>query len=218
MITLDRKAFALASAFGEINQECTQVIVDSYRRINQQLWNEFEQGSITQNELRTARFERLLTEQRISCDRDAQAFSDTYIKYLGLGSFLMEGAEQLCHRLTDRGQRMAIITNGIKEVQFKRIGGSALCNSFECIVVSEDAGFQKPQEGIFDYAFQKLNDPNKEDVLIVGDSLTSDIQGGAQYGIDTCWYNPLRKPNNTTIKPKYEIHALAELHDLLDHS
>ena len=121
----------------------------------------------------------------------------------------MEGAEELCRQLTERGQRMAIITNGIKEVQFNRISRSSLYDSFECIIVSEDAGSQKPHEGIFDYAFDKLNHPDKSEVLIVGDSLTSDIQGGIRYGIDTCWYNP-RKANPTAIQPKYEIHSLME--------
>ncbi|MEF7437915.1 YjjG family noncanonical pyrimidine nucleotidase [Paenibacillus lautus] len=209
------EAFALAGVFGEIHQECTNAIVDSYRRINQQLWNDFEQGIVTQGELRTARFERLLAEHRINCALDAEAFSNIYIKYLGQGSFLMEGAEKLCSQLYERGQRMAIITNGIKEVQFNRISRSALCDSFECIVVSEDAGSQKPHEGIFDYAFDKLNHPDKSEVLMVGDSLTSDILGGIRYGIDTCWYNPHRKANPTSIHPKHEIHTLEELHDII---
>lgn len=209
------EAFALSGVFSEIDQECTDAIVDSYRRINQKLWNEFEQGSVTQSELRTARFERLLAEHDIQTALDAEAFSNAYIKYLGQGSFLTDGAEELCRQLTERGQRMAIITNGIKEVQFNRISGSTLCDSFECIIVSEDAGSQKPHEGIFDYAFEKLNFPEKKDVLIVGDSLTSDILGGVRYGIDTCWYNPQRKPNHTSIKPKYEIHRLEELHDII---
>ncbi|GIO96772.1 noncanonical pyrimidine nucleotidase, YjjG family protein [Paenibacillus lautus] len=209
------EAFALSGVFGEIDQECTDAIVDSYRRINQQLWHDFEQGKVTQSDLRTARFDRLLAEHDIKCALDANAFSDIYIKYLGQGSFLMEEAEELCSQLAERGQRMAIITNGIKEVQFNRISGSALCDSFECIIVSEDAGSQKPHEGIFDYAFDKLNHPDKKEVLIVGDSLTSDIQGGIRYGIDTCWYNPLRKANPTSIQPKYEIHSLMELHDII---
>ncbi|MGG4102416.1 YjjG family noncanonical pyrimidine nucleotidase [Paenibacillus lautus] len=209
------EAFALSGVFGEIDQECTDAIVDSYRRINQQLWRDFEQGKVTQSDLRTARFDRLLAEHDIKCALDANAFSDVYIKYLGQGSFLMEGAEELCSQLAERGQRMAIITNGIKEVQFNRINRSVLCDSFECIIVSEDAGSQKPHEGIFDYAFNKLNHPDKKEVLIVGDSLTSDIQGGIRYGIDTCWYNPLRKANPTSIQPKYEIHSLMELHDII---
>lgn len=209
------EAFALSGVFGEIDQECTDAIVDSYRSINQKLWNEFEQGVVTQSELRTARFERLLAEHHIQCDLDAEAFSNAYIKYLGEGSFLTEGAEEICKQLAERGQRMAIITNGIKEVQFNRISRSLLCDSFECIIVSEDAGSQKPHEGIFDYAFDKLDSPEKKDVLIVGDSLTSDILGGIRYGIDTCWYNPQRKANPTSIKPKYEIHTLGELRDII---
>lgn len=79
------EAFALAGVFGEIHQECTNAIVDSYRRINQQLWNDFEQGIVTQGELRTARFERLLEEHSIKCALDAEAFSNIYIKYFRTG-------------------------------------------------------------------------------------------------------------------------------------
>lgn len=113
------------------------------------------------------------------------------------------------------GHRIAIITNGIKRTQLNRIGRSSLAHSFEHIIISEDTGFSKPHIGIFDYAFDKLNMMDKAKVLIVGDSLTSDIQGGMNYGIDTCWFNPRRKPNETSVKPTYEIQQLSELLQLL---
>lgn len=116
---------------------------------------------------------------------------------------------ELCGGLT--GCRLAIITNGIKDVQLSRIQGSPLCNTFEQIIISEEAGSQKPEPGIFDYAFAKLGITDKSKVLIVGDSLTSDIQGGKNYGIDTCWFNPLEKANEAGIKPTYEIRDLSEL-------
>ncbi|WP_338080759.1 HAD-IA family hydrolase [Cohnella luojiensis] len=89
-----------------------------------------------------------------------------YIKYLGEGSFLVDGAADLCNNLLKNGYRIAIITNGMKEVQLERISRSELSNSFEQIIVSEDAGYQKPHQGIFDYAFNKLNIQNKEKVEI----------------------------------------------------
>ncbi|MEK3734843.1 MULTISPECIES: YjjG family noncanonical pyrimidine nucleotidase [Paenibacillus] len=209
------EAHALTSAFQEMKLECTPLLVDSYRRINQELWKAFEQGSITQQQLRTARFERLVAEHRLSEAIDAEAFSQAYIKYLGEGAFLIDGAAELCSQLQAGGQRMAIITNGIKEVQLSRIGRSELCDAFECIVVSEDAGSQKPHPAIFDFAFDKLGFPDRQEVLIVGDSLTSDIAGGSRYGIDTCWYNPGRKPNHSDVQPTYEIQRLEELVPIL---
>lgn len=82
---------------------------------------------------------------------------------------------------------------------------------FEQVIISEEVGCQKPHPGIFDYAFTNLAISNKSKVLMVGDSLTSDIQGGNKYGIDTCWFNPSRKTNTSGIQPTYEITSLMEL-------
>lgn len=140
---------------------------------------------------------------------DADTFSSVYLRYLGKEVHLVSGAEELCGNLV--GCRLAIITNGFKGVQTSRIGSSPLCNTFERIIISEETGFQKPEKGIFDYAFSKLQITDKVKVLIVGDSLASDIQGGINYGIDTCWFNPHLKENNLGIKPTYEIRELLDL-------
>ncbi|MNI68605.1 putative HAD-hydrolase YfnB [compost metagenome] len=100
-------------------------------------------------------------------------------------------------------------------MQLSRIKGSPLAEVFEQIIISEEAGSQKPAAGIFDYAFAKLGLTDKSKVLIVGDSLTSDIQGGINYGIDTCWFNPLQKPDSIGIQPTYEIRELAELLEIV---
>ncbi len=179
----------------------------SYKEINHALWKDLEQGRITSAALRVERFNRLFAAHGLQ--QNPQEFSEAYLRYLGEGTFLIQGAIELCEELADF--RLAIITNGIKEVQTSRIQGSPLYNTFEQIIISEEAGSQKPETGIFDYAFAKLGISDKEKVLIVGDSLTSDIQGGINYGIDTCWFNPLGKVNDTGVQPKYEIRSLAEL-------
>ncbi|WP_438494194.1 YjjG family noncanonical pyrimidine nucleotidase [Paenibacillus sp. IHBB 3054] len=179
----------------------------SYREINQALWKDLEQGRITSAALRVERFNRLFAHHKL--EYSPEAFSEVYLRFLGEGTYLIQGAVELCGELT--GCRLAIITNGIKDVQLSRIQGSPLCNTFEQIIISEEAGSQKPEPGIFDYAFAKLGITDKSKVLIVGDSLTSDIQGGMNYGIDTCWFNPLEKANEAGIKPTYEIRDLSEL-------
>ncbi|MEK5235010.1 YjjG family noncanonical pyrimidine nucleotidase [Paenibacillus sp. FSL L8-0470] len=179
----------------------------SYREINQALWKDLEQGRITSAALRVERFNRLFARHKL--EYSPEAFSEVYLRFLGEGTYLIQGAVELCGGLT--GCRLAIITNGIKDVQLSRIQGSPLCNTFEQIIISEEAGSQKPEPGIFDYAFAKLGITDKSKVLIVGDSLTSDIQGGMNYGIDTCWFNPLEKANEAGIKPTYEIRDLSEL-------
>lgn len=184
---------------------------DSYREINQALWRDLEQGQITSAALRVERFNRLFARHKL--EYNSEAFSEAYLRFLGEGTYLIQGAVELCNELA--GCRLAIITNGIKDVQLSRIQGSPLRNTFEQIIISEEAGSQKPEQGIFDYAFTKLGLTDKTRVLIVGDSLTSDIQGGINYGIDTCWFNPLEKVNETGVKPTYEIRDLSQLLEII---
>lgn len=180
----------------------------SYKEISKVLWRDLEQGLTILSDLGPERFKRLFLKYEL--DIDANVFNSVYLGHLGKEIHLIQGAAELCGSLD--GCKLAVITNGFGDVQRSRIGGSPLCNAFKHIIVSEDAGFQKPDKGIFDYAFSKLEIKDKASVLIVGDSLTSDIQGGINYGIDTCWFNPNRKENNIGIKPTYEIR---ELNDLL---
>lgn len=207
------ESFALHHAFEEHHIEAgSETMTESYRRINQQLWNDFEKGRVTLEVLRLERFARLFAEFGLTVD--AGQFSVTYLSYLAQGSFLIEGAEELCSYLQAK-YRLVIVTNGIKEVQLLRIAGSPLNNCFEAVIVSEDAGYQKPHTGIFDYACGKLNFRHKPNAIMIGDSLSSDIQGGMNYGIDTCWYNPKHKDNPAGIQPTYTIHRLQELKAIL---
>ncbi|MDN7241003.1 YjjG family noncanonical pyrimidine nucleotidase [Planococcus sp. N028] len=183
----------------------------SYRQISNKLWADLEKGKIALRDLGIERFQRLFLEHDL--ETDARLFSSSYLSHLGKEAHLMPGAEELCCKLS--GYKLAIITNGFMEVQHARIENSPLCGKFEHIIVSEATGFQKPHRGIFDYAFEKLQLTEKENVLMVGDSLMSDIQGGNNYGIDTCWFNPLRKRNTTSVTPTYEIHHLLELIDII---
>ncbi|WP_150265301.1 YjjG family noncanonical pyrimidine nucleotidase [Paenibacillus tepidiphilus] len=183
----------------------------SYREINQALWRDLEKGVISSAALRVERFNRLFARHQL--ELDPSAFSEAYLRFLGEGTYLIQGAAELCGQLS--GCRLAIITNGIKDVQLSRIKGSPLAKTFERIIISEEAGSQKPERAIFDYAFAELGLSDKAKVLIVGDSLTSDIQGGINYGIDTCWFNPLGRPNELGLQPTYEIRDLAELLEIV---
>ena len=184
----------------------------SYKEVSKILWSDLERGSITLSELAIERFTRLF--RRHELDIDAQMFSRVYLEHLGRETHPVQGAVELCEKLVD--YRLAIITNGFTAVQTARIENSALRNSFEHIIMSEEAGFNKPDKEIFDYAFSKLQITDKEKVLIVGDSLTSDIQGGINYGINTCWFNPHSKENNIGNEPTYEIRELMELLKIVD--
>ncbi|GIP26230.1 noncanonical pyrimidine nucleotidase, YjjG family protein [Paenibacillus sp. J23TS9] len=208
--------YALTNVFKDHGININSSYIESFRKINHDLWNEYvnDKLKLELKQLRTERFVRLISKYELQIDPNH--FSEQYTKHLIEGSLLIDGAIDLFRYLSNNGYRIVIITNGINEVQIKRINQSELSNTFEVIVTSEDAGYQKPHTGIFDYAFRKINVWNKERVIIVGDSLTSDIQGGINYGIDTCWFNPGRKPNKHGITPKYEIRELKEVKDILE--
>lgn len=203
------EATALKRTFEEFELGYGPTFAQTYRRINAEIWSEFEQGRISQSRLRTRRFELLFESLQVECN--PETFSTTYLRNLAEGSELIEGAEEVVRTLRDQATLM-IITNGLADVQRPRFASSTIGDCFVDLVISEEVGEAKPGQKIFDVAFEKMHYPKKEEVLIVGDSLTSDIQGGNNYGIDTCWFNPGQKPSDGTVKATYQI---ADLHELL---
>lgn len=184
-----------------------QDYLSSYKAISKVLWDELENGITTLELLKIERFKRLFLEH--SLELDVEKVSDKYIENLGREIHLIDGVEEM---LTDlSGCRFAVLTNGFQIAQHARVNGSPLNGKFEAIITSEEVGYQKPQSAIFEYAFKKLGITDPSSVLMVGDSLTSDIQGGNNFGIDTCWFNPQQKENRTSILPTYEIQDWKEL-------
>jgi YjjG family noncanonical pyrimidine nucleotidase len=163
--------------------------------------------------LKIKRFQLLF--EVIDLQLDAAEYSQRYLENLSLGSDVIEGAEDVLSALHGR-VGMVLITNGLTAVQRPRFSRSAVYHHFHDIIISEELGVAKPDRGIFDIAFSKMGNPRKQDVMIVGDSLTSDIKGGSDYGIDTCWFNPHARERHVDIEPSYEIHALPQLLQILD--
>jgi len=184
-----------------------------YKIINARCWRKFEDGQITAEELRYERFADFFTEIKI--ERDPLEANTCYLKRLSEQATLLDGAQNLLDRLKAKGYQMVIITNGLKEVQRPRLAKAALHAYFKAIVVSDEIGHSKPDAAFFDYAFQQIAHPEKTETLVIGDNLNSDIRGGSEYGLDTCWYNPHRKENVTSIHPTFEIQQLRQLESLL---
>jgi 2-haloacid dehalogenase len=204
--------FALERSFSQFGLRPSESAFLDYDEINKGLWRQLERGETVQEKLKKDRFRLLF--QRLGEDIDAEAFSAAYISWLSKGSFLLEGAEELCEYLSPK-YTLAIITNGIKDVQLPRIGASAIARHISSIIVSEEAGSSKPNAGIFEYACATTGFHRKDRMMIVGDSLSSDIRGGIDFGIDTCWANFSRAKNESGLKPSYEIATLAELRGIL---
>ena len=201
---------ALADTFAQFGYAFDAMYLDAYRTINGQLWRDFELGTIEQERIKVLRFERLLAAIGLASALDAAEFSVRYLENLGNCTHLIDGAERLIAALRD-SVRLALITNGLQAVQRSRLAQSSIGDAFEVIVISEEVGHSKPHSGIFDVAFARMGHPSKDEVLIIGDSLTSDIKGGSDYGIDTCWYNPAGASRPMDVLITYEIHALDEL-------
>jgi 2-haloacid dehalogenase len=206
------QAFALQKTFEQVGHPFHTDYASLYTKINTQLWDEFEQGLITQDQVVIRRFEQLFAAIHIALD--PQLFNQRYLKYLAEGSRLIDGAEEMVRALSHKVQ-MLLLTNGVAEVQRPRFERSAIRPYFAGIVISEEVGAAKPDGRIFEAAFQKIGNPKKAEVLIVGDSLNADMRGGNQFGIDTCWYNPHGLPNPQGIKVCYEIRNLSELIEMV---
>jgi YjjG family noncanonical pyrimidine nucleotidase len=207
------EAMALDRTFREMGYDYRPDFAAVYRRINGAIWREFEQGRITQERLRTRRFELLFRETGV--ESDVERFSQQYLENLALGTELLPGVREVLGTLYGR-IGLALITNGLQDVQRPRLARSTIGHYLDPVIISEEVGFSKPDARIFQVAFDAMGHPPKGDVLIVGDSLTSDIRGGNNFGIDTCWFNPGRRPGRPDIPVRYEIQDLRGLLALLE--
>ncbi len=202
------EAGALQETFDAFGMVFEQRTGDLYHQINSAIWRELEQGAITPEALRVERFRRLFDALNLAID--PAAFSGRYLDHLSHRGDLIDGAEELVKALRGR-YRLLILTNGLSEVQRTRLAHSGLAEYFEDIVISDEVGAAKPDGRIFDVAFERMGNPAKADVLIVGDSLSSDIAGGQAYGIDTCWFNPAAQPRPAGLAIRYEVARLTDL-------
>jgi len=204
---------ALEGTFSDLNLPFLPGTTRSYQRINQQIWLDFENGQISAEALRVARFERLF--EALQMRSNAVNFSACYLLNLAKASDLVEGAEKTIHALKEK-YHLGLITNGLMDVQRPRLACSSIAECFEVVAISEEIGWAKPDPRYFDAVFERAGHPARSSVLVIGDSLTSDIQGGINYGLDTCWFNPGGKPGNPLVPATYEIRELEELIELLE--
>jgi 2-haloacid dehalogenase len=205
---------ALATTFSAFTLPYNANLLDIYREINDEMWQAFEREEITQEDLKIERFKRLLVSIGVEDSIPPGDFSHQYLHNLGNCTFLIDDAESVLHTLSGT-VHLALITNGLKAVQRSRLAQSTIGHYFEVVLISEELGVAKPHPGIFDAAFAAMGNPPKYEVMIIGDSLSSDIKGGYDYGITTCWFNPHLKPCSTTDRIDYEIQNLKQILDIV---
>ena len=199
---------ALINTFQKYNIVLTEQMNQRYEQINKQLWKDFENGLIDKKTIVYTRFVQLF--QEFGIDEDGIAFEDDYQDALGEGYFLLPHARDILEKLYQK-YPLYVVTNGVSKTQYSRLKGTRIDQYFQDIFISEDIGYQKPTREYFDYCFKKMKNIDLDQTLIIGDSLSSDIQGGINVGIDTCWYNPRRKPLPPSLKVTWQIHSLEQL-------
>ena len=207
------EAEAIRHTLKEIGIDPTDETVALYSRINRSCWAKLETGEYTREEVLHNRFDMLF--EALGVSGDAHATQKLYEYRLSLGAYYLEGAEELLDSIHEK-YRLYLATNGIVNVQTRRLRDSGIEKYFDDIFVSERIGYNKPDKRFFDYAFERIPDFKHEETVMVGDLLTSDIKGGINAGIKTVHFNPKGLKNDTGITPDYEIGTLAELVELLE--
>lgn len=206
------EAQGIREAFSIHRLPYSEEILKLYSSVNKKCWEEFELGLLTKPQLLWERFRRLFALLHINAD--AQQVCRTYEEELGKGAFLTDGAYETC-RILSQHCRLSIVTNGVAKIQYSRLSKSGLDRFITDVFISEEIGHQKPQKAYFDKVFEDLGNPLKEELLLVGDSLSADMRGGTEAGIDTCWYNPHKKEKPENMKISYVIDDIRKLPELI---
>lgn len=193
--------------------ECSDEMLQAYSRINQQYWQRLERGEVSKKEVLEGRFRDFFCQYHLDVSK-AAAFNEEYQKRLGDTIVFYENGLELVKELKGKLLQYAV-TNGTKVAQERKLKNSGLDNLLDGIFISEDVGVEKPGKEFFTKVFECIGTYPVEEILIVGDSLTSDIQGGINAGIKTCWFNPKKQKNTSNLRADYEIENLGELRTLL---
>lgn len=207
------EAIALARTLSEMGVDPTPQTIARYSAINKSQWELLEEKKITRPQVLIRRFDILFEELGVSVS--SQETQTRYETYLAMGHHFIPGAEALLEELVTK-YRLFLVSNGTAPVQAGRIASSGIAKYFENIFISETVGADKPQKLFFDRCFAEIPDFRPEEAIIIGDSLTSDIRGGNNAGIATCWFNPKGLPRREGIRVDHEIRQLSELPPLLE--
>ena len=191
-----------------------QAYKDYYVPMNKSLWKDLEEKKITKQELVNTRFSKLFSHFGI--EKDGVYLAERYQFYLAQQGQVFSGAMELLDSLIDRGYELYAATNGITTIQTGRLEQSGIAPFFKEIFISEQLHTQKPDAAFYEKIGARIPNFDKNHALMIGDSLTADIQGGNNADIDTIWYNPNHLENHTQAHPTYEVDSYQALLELLD--
>ena len=204
---------ALSKTIRDFGVEPTEEVLSRYHVINKWHWEQLELGTMTRDEVLVKRFAMLFEERDIQVD--AVAVARAYEQNLSIGHYFLPGAEETVDALSKK-YRLFLASNGTASVQKGRMTSANLYRFFEKVFVSQEIGHNKPSLAYFEACFAQIPDFDPAEAIMVGDSLSSDIQGGINAGIKTCWVNPDHAATKAGIVPDFEIEALHQLPELLE--
>ena len=207
----EKNAFYLT--LQELNVPYSEDIYQTYHQINDGWWKKYEKGLCTRPQVAVNRFKDLL--QFLNVDLSPEIFNATYVNNLKKGEKEIDGATQTVKALYDLGATMFIATNGIKEVQDNRLKNKEFMKYIKGVFVSEELGIPKPHKEFFERASKKIYFPLDNQTVIVGDSLSSDIKGGINAGICTCFINLKGVENSENLPITYTVNSITEVVDAL---
>lgn len=202
---------ALVKALTHYGVPITEENIKIYSDINQGMWKQLEKGEITKPELKRTRFQKFFEAIGFICDEDPLTVNEHYLSLLGEGGNTLPGAVDTVKKLHGEGYELHIITNGIAHTQANRLSQSGLLPYINEVFVSETIGFQKPRKEYFDAVLNKIKEKDKEKILVIGDSLTSDIRGAMNASLPCCWLNRYGKELPEEYKVDFEISDVREV-------
>ncbi len=194
--------------------ECTDEMVQEYSGINKRYWLALELGKITKEQVLVGRFRELFANHGID-EELATKVNAKYQMYLGDEVFFFPGVMDMIQDFKEQGLVQCAVTNGTKVAQVRKLSKSGLDQLLDFIFISEDVGYEKPAPEFFQKVFAKIGEYQPDEVLIVGDSLTSDMKGGKGAGIRTCWFNPKGVAKSFQIDTDYEIQQIVQVRDII---
>ena len=205
---------ALTQLLEEEGVEDIQAYKDYYVPMNKSLWKDLEQKKITKSELINTRFAKLFAHFGI--EKDGACLAERYQFFLSKQGQTFPGVEDLLKKLIKQGYELYATTNGITFIQTGRLEQSGIAPYFKEIFISEQLHTQKPDAAFYEKIGARIPNFDKDHALMIGDSLSADIQGGNNAGIDTIWYNPHHLENKTQAQPTYEVDSYQALLEILD--
>ena len=203
---------SIINAFKELGFTYTEKVFETFIEENVKIWKRLEKGEITKPQLRANRWNIILG--KLGIDFDGTIIEEMFENGVAKGAYPVEGAYDLLNHLHGK-YKMYIVSNGFRFVQESRLKIGDFEKYFDGVFVSEDIGIPKPAKEFFDYCFKNLDNPDKNEVILIGDSLSADILGGVNYGIDTIWFNKNNEPVNDDIKPTYTVNKLKDIEKIL---